>query len=445
MLLAANTANAEVNLPENHPGRSFIAKFRHHLQCPYADQWLSKGPIQASFDLGLTSSTGRINRHLQQDSTGEAATVAGSCSFPNAWSGTNDCLEFRGTLWTSESMEVRCSGQSDSANFVEGQGCPVPTPLAGWCWLIPPPKDGNAAAAMEVQPLTLPPAGPMADCNSIQSVCEGMMSGTWEPDGVCTAEGGEEGDTANAAPSDTGMPEGVMFGAGAGGPPTSGGSAMCEIAPGPIGAAHQAGYSPGYLNNCEGTPAESSPYMWPVAWTALNYAESMSAGSDEIKFTTMGQVFYRLDKNWKRSDTFWSQGINRFLGQGPCDNPVPNDEEEGDGFMLAACNRTTTERTTMIHRGSKMMFIDWNENTTDFNDAANIASCRWLDLAVVGNVRPDWFMDDRGDSTDVQYMGDQHVYHDGKPRLVKQWRKVWFVDTVHCAGTMWSDQLLFLV
>lgn len=37
-------------------------------------------------------------------------------------------------------------------------------------------------------------------------------------------------------------------------------------------------------------------------------------------------------------------------------------------------------------------------------------------------------MDDRGDSTDVQYLGNQHVYHDGKPRLVKQWRKKDFAD-----------------
>ena len=29
----------------------------------------------------------------------------------------------------------------------------------------------------------------------------------------------------------------------------------------------------------------------------------------------------------------------------------------------------------------------------------------------------------RGDWTDVQYLGDQHLYHDGKARLVRQWRK----------------------
>lgn len=37
-------------------------------------------------------------------------------------------------------------------------------------------------------------------------------------------------------------------------------------------------------------------------------------------------------------------------------------------------------------------------------------------------------MDDRGDSTDVQYLGDQHIFYDGVPRLVKQWRKKDFVN-----------------
>ena len=47
-----------------------------------------------------------------------------------------------------------------------------------------------------------------------------------------------------------------------------------------------------------------------------------------------------------------------------------------------------------------------------------------LNLAVVGNIRPDWFLDSRGDDTDVQYLGDQHVFYDTSlPKLVKQWRK----------------------
>jgi hypothetical protein len=45
-------------------------------------------------------------------------------------------------------------------------------------------------------------------------------------------------------------------------------------------------------------------------------------------------------------------------------------------------------------------------------------------LVVIGNIRPDWFLDARGDDTDVQYLGNQHAYYaDQQPRLLKQWRK----------------------
>jgi len=46
-----------------------------------------------------------------------------------------------------------------------------------------------------------------------------------------------------------------------------------------------------------------------------------------------------------------------------------------------------------------------------------------MDLGIIGNVRPDWFMDKIGGGCDVQYLGDQHIYYEGVPRLVKQWRK----------------------
>jgi hypothetical protein len=51
-----------------------------------------------------------------------------------------------------------------------------------------------------------------------------------------------------------------------------------------------------------------------------------------------------------------------------------------------------------------------------------------MDLMVIGNIRPDWYMDKRGDSTDVQYLGNQHIMYEGQPRLVKQWRKQDFAD-----------------
>ncbi|KAL3942392.1 MAG: hypothetical protein SGARI_000281, partial [Bacillariaceae sp.] len=153
----------------------------------------------------------------------------------------------------------------------------------------------------------------------------------------------------------------------------------------------------------------------------------MAFGSDEIMFHSKGIVSYRLDKNWKRQDWYYQRGVQRSVGQSPC--PAENIDLEFSEGPLLACERNNDDYSTMIHRGSKMMFIDWKNGTeVGSSDPANIEKCEYLDLQVIGNIRPDWFMDDRGDSTDVQYLGDQHVYYEGEPRLVKQWRKKDFAN-----------------
>jgi hypothetical protein len=82
-------------------------------------------------------------------------------------------------------------------------------------------------------------------------------------------------------------------------------------------------------------------------------------------------------------------------------------------------------------------FVTWKEADVDAGedpvlpgetDASRIEECQFMDLVVIGNIRPDWFLDKRGDDTDVQYLGNQHVYYADAddstvPRLVKQWRK----------------------
>ena len=80
------------------------------------------------------------------------------------------------------------------------------------------------------------------------------------------------------------------------------------------------------------------------------------------------------------------------------------------------------------------------------DDVSNIKECNWLDLSIVGNIPPDWFLDDCGAATDAQYLGNQNVYYPGTgrvavdgngdleeltsaaPRLVKQWRKKDFAN-----------------
>lgn len=194
----------------------------------------------------------------------------------------------------------------------------------------------------------------------------------------------------------------------------------CLIGPGVFGAAHQMGYSLGYSNNCPGTPAQKSPYAWPLRWTAIVEQKDVTFRSDVVTYETHAKVWYMLDKNWKRMDTFYQRGVERDMGQLPCESHG-NSLVNGTTF---ACNRTNSANTTMLHRNNRIVFIEWATN-------GSIGSCWWLNAGVLGNVRPDWFMDDRGDSTGVQYLGDSHVYYLGEPRLVKQWRKKDFADQYH--------------
>lgn len=168
----------------------------------------------------------------------------------------------------------------------------------------------------------------------------------------------------------------------------------CSIALGFPGGAHQNAHSPGYSSNCSGTPAEASPYMWPmgVTWEA---EETFMWGAYTDKPLSVGHArnWYRFDKNLYRSDDI-----------------------EG--------------HSTVLIRGPKMIFVTWR-NGTDFKNASQISGCLSLDMGGIGILRPDWFLDSRPHLGTImsQYLGNQHVYHQGKAKLVKQWRKDDFVGT----------------
>lgn len=169
----------------------------------------------------------------------------------------------------------------------------------------------------------------------------------------------------------------------------------CALAPGPIGSAHQAAYSSGYKTDCPNTPASRSPYMLPLRWTALIEQTALPVGNRNLSRSFGGgpsqpfsrsQVYYDLSKNMKRADSLFNGSVIN----------------------------------TMIHRNNEMYFISYKNGMP--------SSCTGIDLGVVGNMRPDWFLDARGDQTSSQFLGNQHVYHNGKPTLVKQWRKKDFAD-----------------
>jgi len=331
-------------------------------------------------------------------------------------------MQFQGTAWTDDDMTARCAQESGT---FRSEGCV--DEAAGWC---------DKMIADEKHESTVMVLSAMADCNGSKMACETFMSGTFMAAGECLT----------ASTSTPGTGESSLFGAPSG--VTTGGNAdagswqsagttstdndssamKCLLAPGAIGAAHQAGFSKGYSSSCPNTPAQQSPYMWPLKWSADTENQAMAYGSDDVVFTSRGKTFYMLDRNWKRSDTSFQEGLLRTIGQGPCADV--DEETAEEGFLGCRKNQTDGSMSTMIHREGLMYFISWKEDGDNpvqpgEVDATKIEECTMINLAVIGNIRPDWFLDKRGDDTDVQYLGDQHVYYaDGAvPKLVKQWRK----------------------
>lgn len=130
--------------------------------------------------------------------------------------------------------------------------------------------------------------------------------------------------------------------------------------------------------------------MFPMRWKATKISQSMLVGRNKPTGGSKGVDWYRFDKNWKREDTYGKSN------------------------------------STMLHRGTpngaRMVFMKWAGEV----GASNITSCMWLNMSFIGNLRPDFFLDRRpeiGSPIDVQYLGNEHVYYMGEPRLVKKWRK----------------------
>ena len=328
-------------------------------------------------------------------------------------------MEFRGDGWTTDSMTARCA-QEGSSTYTEGEGCNIPeVSTAGYCV-----KDGASDGQQEYQVMIISSA---ADCDENKMACTTFVGGAFMASSTCdpSVAGGDEAGDASATTTDGGAATSAPdfeF------PSTDATASLsCSIAPGAIGAAHQNAFSPGYSTSCPDTPGQESPYMWPLRWAADYESQSMAFGSDEVVFTSRGRTYYSLDNNRKRSDTTYQKGIQRTIGQGPCDESDVDQEWKEQG--LNACNKDQTDgtMTTMLHLGNNMYFVSWKNDTVvepGELDASKIEDCSVINLAVIGNIRPDWFLDKRGDDTDTQYLGNQHLFYDGNvPKLAKQWRK----------------------
>lgn len=365
----------------------------------------------AAKELGIDMSA-HLEENQQQRKRqllGSTLPIAGSCTYSNTWTGDVSCMNFHGESWTLDAMLERCNKEQDGV-ATEDVGCDDTTDdVSGWC--VKDVSKTTATDSMMTAPemkeeASLMMLNAMASCDNNKMACESFVQGKFVAAGSCAFA--SSGDASSEA--DITM-EGDK----------------CIIAPGAIGAAHQAGFSKGYSTSCPNTPAQDSPYMWPLKWAANFQTKSMGFGSDDIKFESRGRTFYALDNNSKRSDTTYQLGVLRTVGQGPCDNIAGDSDTDGFGCVL---NNTDT-MSTMIHKGGSMYFIDWKQDAGAYvgeSDVSKIEGCSMINMAVVGNIRNDWYMDKRGDDTDVQYLGDQHFFYPDEnkgpiPMLAKQWRK----------------------
>lgn len=167
LLLPTATASSGPKMPLLHP------KFHAHLKCPYADQWIAKGPEQAAIDLGL----GRNLIPTRSDGTRRVLeeTVRGRCTYTSPFSG-DSCLEFRGDGWETMTMTERCS-QESSGSFTGRESCAASESTAGYC------VKTTADDTYEYSLLALSAA---ADCAANKMACETFVGGTFTAADACS-------------------------------------------------------------------------------------------------------------------------------------------------------------------------------------------------------------------------------------------------------------------
>lgn len=292
---------------------------------------------------------------------------AGMCQYTSPFAGPG-CMQYTGSSWNSATAKADCDramGGMVVGTLTEGKMCPEKqdADFAGYCFTNRD-KSNEFAMVMKTSPMS-------STCEAVADACTTWSAGVFAPAGKCA--GSANGDL-------------------------SGKIGRCTMGPGPMGGAHQDGRSPGYDNNCPGTPAAGSKFQWPLRWTAISNTTSLPAdpfdknGNKKEVWHAHGRVYYDLSKNWKRQEWTHREGRQFF-----------------DSTPLEAV------RSVMVHRGRDMVFVNYFKNNTK--------SCQKLDLSIIGNMRPDWFLDGRGQGSSSQYLGNQHINYLGKPTLVKQWRK----------------------
>jgi len=350
--------------------------------CPYSKLWMTHGPEKAAAMLEEAAPDVRRANAGRRTMSPLAATLStgyGTCSWANPFSGGADCAQLMDEGWDEAESKKMCDNAMmgmATGTLVKGGRCPqLDDPnVAGYCVT-------GEAPLQQASIMTMQPGNPMmGSCEQVSSACSMWSQGLWMPAGKCAGDESPDGDSTSGAPAQKGPQP-------------------CAIAPGPMGAAHMLSSS-SYAADCKDAPAAGSPYQWPLRWTALQHTVSLPTTPEHKPHSSTTRVYYDATRNWKRSDTLAQEGTFAL------------DFNDWDP--------KTVDQSIMLHRGNDMRFLTFFKNGTK--------TCRKMDMGVIGNIRPDWFLDTRGAQTSAQYMGNQYVFLEGKPTLVKQWRKMDFAN-----------------
>jgi hypothetical protein len=237
-----------------------------------------------------------------------ANPIMGSCTYTYTISNGTSCFEFRGEEWTIEDMTNRCavsggmgaseSDESDAPatatttttttnttgggvlSTTAGVGCTISKEedalmVAGYC---------DETIDVGKHEVTLMIITDGADCTANELVCTAFKGGVFGSDSACgggganTTSSSTTTDDVNEALSSENINEDDEVasslsqldipGANDDETLTTGeeeeddddNTNKCQIAPGAIGSAHQAGYSKGYSTSCPNTPGEGETF-----------------------------------------------------------------------------------------------------------------------------------------------------------------------------------------
>ena len=341
--------------------------------CPYSALWLPNSPVK----LPDEEIQAYVTRSLQQAGAPPTPTKtvddfkgkgAGTCSYVNPFTQSPTCVQMVGSKYEGDEAAAR--------EFCDNPGLPgaVGTFEAGAsCAAFEDENFGGVCVTGEGTPeetassFVEEPGNALGGCSMTIMGCENFGGGTWYAvGGKCVKDENDE-----QMQSIVDVPEGSTATLEEG---------ECKLQPGIAGGGHM-DMNAFWTSACANS---NSSYSTPRRWTAA----TKTITTQKDKTVTTGRVWYDLENNRRREDSFL---------------------EEGEPNIFQ-----TEKNNTFIHMGPTFYMIAWKDDGT--------YDCR-ISRSPVGILRPNWIIDSEGYDAVSQYLGTEYMMYEGAYRRVKKFRK----------------------